>query len=129
MKKSHYVLFAMFAISIAAFLFISPLKVISQKKITQSSYSIPDNVAEVLRNSCVSCHESGGNVMAESMWSFSSWDKYSAKKQASKSKAMCNAITSGKMPPSNIRQSNPSRIPTAVQTETICKWAISLKIK
>jgi hypothetical protein len=129
MKKTHYVLFAMFTITVAAFLFISPYKAVSQKKIAQSSYSIPENVAEVLKSSCVSCHSEGGNGMAQSMWSFSSWDNYSLKKQASKSKAMCNAITKGSMPPSNVRQMNPSRIPTAKQTEIVCQWANSLKLK
>jgi len=129
MKKSHYVMFAMFGIAIAALLFISPYKAVSQKKNAQSSYSIPDDVATVLRSSCASCHGTGGNGMAQSAWSFNSWDKYSAKKQAKKSKSICNAITNGSMPPSYVRQSNPDRIPTAVQGEVVCKWANSLVIK
>ena len=129
MKKTTYFLSAIFMITLAAILFISPYKADSQKKNILTSYSIPEDVAAVLRSSCASCHGNGGNGMAESVWSFNSWDKYPVKKQAKKSKAMCNAITSGKMPPSYVRQSNPDRIPTAAQTEIVCKWAGSLKSK
>jgi hypothetical protein len=129
MKKTHYVLISMFVISVAALLFISPTRALSQKKIVMSYYSIPDDVAEVLRSSCASCHSAGGNGMAMSVWSLSSWDKYSTKKQAKKSKSICNAITNGSMPPSWVKQSNPDRIPSAAQTEIVCRWANSLKLK
>jgi hypothetical protein len=128
MKKSHYLLLAVFMVSLAI-LFISPYKADSQKKNTRTSYSIPDDVAGVLRSSCASCHGSGGNGMAESVWSLTSWDKYSVKKQAKKSESICNAITNGSMPPSYVKQTNPDRVPTAAQTEIVCRWANSLKIK
>jgi len=125
MKKIHIVLIGLSVISAAALVFISPIKAISQKKIAQTSTSIiiPEDVAAVLRSSCVSCHDAGGNAMAMMNWSFSSWDKYSTEKQSKLAIAICNAITNGSMPPSYVKQSNPDRIPNSAQTEIICKWA------
>jgi len=123
MKKIQFFIVAAFVLTIVAFLVIAPLKSISQKQIAQSSASIPADVSKILQNSCTGCHSAGGNGMAESMWSYTSWDKYSVKKQSKKAKAMCNAIKNGMMPPSYARQSDPSKIPTMEQTEIICNWA------
>jgi hypothetical protein len=129
MKKIHLVLVAMFILSGAAVLVFSPFEAESQKKITQTVNVIPDNVAQILNNSCTSCHGNGGNGMAMSMWNFSVWDTYAADKQAKKATAICNAITKGSMPPGSVKKANPERIPTAAQIEIICKWATSLKVK
>jgi hypothetical protein len=129
MKKVHYALVTVFFISIAAFLVISPSKAVSQKKISQSGYSIPDNVMGIFRNSCIGCHGEGGNGMAMSMLNFSTWDTYSVKKQAKKASAICNEITKGAMPPASVRDANPGKIPTAAQLEIVCKWANSLNGK
>jgi cytochrome c5 len=129
MKKIHLILVAMFVLAIAAILFINPSKAVSQQKTSQTAYSIPDDVAKILKNSCTSCHDNGGNGMAESMWSFSSWGNYSVKKQASKANAICNALTKGSMPPGSFSSSNPDKVPTAAQKDIVCKWAASLKVK
>lgn len=129
MKKLNFVYVVMVALAIATFLTISPIKSATQKSITQSVNSIPEDVSKILKKSCTSCHDAGGNGMAMTMWSFSSWDTYSAKKQSKKSSAICDAMTNGSMPPSEIRKSYPDRVPTAVQIQTVCKWANSLMIK
>jgi hypothetical protein len=126
MKKTHYVVLAIFATSIAAIIISNPLKAVSQKKTTQAVYSIPDNVSVILKNSCTSCHNAGGSGMAASVWSFSSWDQYSVKKQAKKSSAICRAISNGSMPPSSVGK---ERIPTDAQKTIVCNWATSLKTK
>lgn len=129
MKKFQFIIAVAFVFTIVAFLVIAPLKSVSQKQSAQSSASIPEDVSKILQNSCTGCHSAGGNGMAESMWSYSSWDKYSVKKQSKKAKAMCNAIKDGMMPPSYVRQSDPSKIPTNEQKEIICNWASSLPKK
>jgi len=129
MKKVHFILIAMFMLTLTTVLVFSPFKAVSQKKTTQTAIVIPGNVAKILHNTCTACHNDGGKVMAMSMWNFSSWDKYSAKKQSRKATAMCNAITKGKMPPASIKKVNPDKIPTAEQIEIVCKWANSLKVK
>jgi hypothetical protein len=126
MKKTHYLLLPTLIAMVAAVVFISPKKAVSQKKNTAEAYSIPGDVAQILKHSCASCHNAGGNGMAESMWSFSSWDSYSAKKQSKKAKSICKAISNGIMPPASVEQ---DRRPTAEQKEIICKWSASLQLK
>jgi hypothetical protein len=129
MKKIYLVLVATFIIAVAAVLVFSPVNAVSQKKIVQSGYSMPDSVATVLRNSCSSCHGDGGSGMAMSKWNFSAWDSYAADKQAKKANAICNAITKGSMPPGSFKKANPGKVPTAAQKQIVCKWAASLKVK
>ena len=119
----------MFALTIIAFMVISPLKSVSQKQTAQSGISIPEDVAKILKNSCTSCHDANSKGTAKLIWNFSVWDTYAVEKQEKKSNAICNAMTKGSMPPSGIKQSNPDKIPTKAQTEIICKWAASLAIK
>ncbi len=125
MKKTHYFVLAALIASVAAVMFISPMKAVSQKSISQQAYSIPDNVSAILQKSCASCHNAGGNGMAASIWSLSSWDKYSAKKQAKKSNAICKAVNNGSMPPASVGS---DRMPTAEQKDILCKWAASLQV-
>jgi hypothetical protein len=126
MKKSHYLMLATLVAMVAAVMFINPMKAISQKNTSQQAYSIPDDVSQILKHSCASCHNAGGNGMAESMWSLSSFDQYSAKKQAKKAKSICKAISNGSMPPSSVGQ---DRRPTTDQKDIICKWSASLQVK
>jgi len=123
MKKLHFVLLAMFVVSVSAIVFISPLKAVSQKKTNQTVYSIPDNVSQVLQHSCTSCHNTGGNGMAASVWNYSSWDKYPVKKQTKKASAMCKAVTNGSMPPASAGK---DKRPTEAQKNIICSWATGL---
>lgn len=127
MKKNKLIFAALFVLAVVAVLAISPLKSVSQQQ-SPSGTSIPDDVTKILKNSCTSCHDAGGG-MAASIWSFSSWDTYNAKKQAKKSKAICNSMTTGSMPPAGTLKSSPDKAPTKAQIEIVCKWAASLEIK
>ncbi len=128
MKKTYLFISAICLLSVVAVLAFSPIKAASHKTFSQTG-SMPDSVAKVLQNSCSKCHNDGGNVMAESKWSFSKWDTYPADKQAKKAASICEAITKEKMPPKSVRKSNPEKIPTATQVQMICKWANSLEVK
>ncbi|HNW89395.1 MAG TPA: hypothetical protein PKN48_07005 [Bacteroidales bacterium] len=128
MTKKKFILAAMSVLALVAVMAISPLKSVSQQQINPSGTSIPEDVAKILKNSCTSCHDAGGG-MAASIWSFSSWDTYNAKKKAKKAKAICNSMTTGSMPPAGTRQSSPDKVPTKAQIEIVCKWATSLEIK
>jgi len=104
--------------------FINPMKAVSQKKTITTANAIPDNVAAILKNSCSSCHNTGGG-MAASVWNFSEWDTYAPKKQAKKATSICNAMNKGSMPPSSVGK---DRIPTKDQKDIVCKWATSLQV-
>jgi len=127
MKKIHLILVAVFALSATAVLMvISPSKAISQKKITQTSYTIPRNVMDIFRNSCTGCHGESGNFSARSTVNFYVWDNYSEEKQLIKATAINNALTKGTMPPLSARSETPQIIPTVERVETVCIWANSL---
>ena len=129
MKKFNFILIALFAILLTTALITCPLKAISQKQTSLTSFAFPENVANILRTSCISCHGEGGKEMAMTMWNFNKWETYSTEKQSKKANEFCDAITKEKMPPSSIRKSNPEQIPTAAQLDIICKWANSLNTK
>jgi hypothetical protein len=129
MKKVHFVFISMFILSLVAAIVLRPTSSASQKNFSQTTVSIPDSVATILKNSCSGCHGDAGSGMAKSMWNFNAWDTYSAAKQAKKANAICDALTKAIMPPSSFKNANPGKVPTAIQTASICKWAGSLKAK
>jgi cytochrome c553 len=129
MKKLHLTFVVISMLTILPILVFTTSYAVSQKKIVQTSYSVPENVLSILKNSCTQCHNNGGNPMASSHWSYSELDKYPAAKLAKKASAMCSAITKGIMPPASVRKNNPDRIPTKDQTDVICNWASSIKTK
>lgn len=87
---------------------------------------LPEDVKAIVDHSCTPCHFDGGSGMALAHVNFSTWDNYSAKKQASKSGDICQMILNKKMPPASFTASNPGKAPTKEQAEVICKWAESL---
>lgn len=130
MRKIYFIYAAMIVFAIAAAISINPYKSATQKPIIKPVTAIiPNDVAAILQNSCTSCHGDGGGKLAISMWNFSSWNAYSAKKQYEKSTDMCNAMMDGSMPPPDIRESFPDKIPNAQQIDIVCKWANSLIVK
>jgi uncharacterized membrane protein len=90
-----------------------------------SANAIPDDVKAIIEKSCIGCHSDDSKGLGKSKVNFSKWDTYDAKKQASKSKAICKAITKGKMPPKKTRESKPELIPTQAELDLVCKWAQS----
>ena len=125
MKKFSYLAIALMILSVAAIIFINPIKAVSQKKTAQTVLSVPEKVTEALKQSCTTCHSEGGNGLAAGMWNLTSWDNYSAKKQAKKVSAMCRAISKGSMPPTNAKN---VKALSAEQKEAICNWAASIQI-
>lgn len=118
---------ALFVLSATTILLvISPSKAISQKKITQTSYTIPRDVMDIFRNSCTGCHGESGNYAARSTVNFYVWDNYSEEKQHTKATAIINALTKGIMPPASARGEIPQDIPTMERVETVRIWAHSL---
>jgi len=127
MRKIYFVFAVMIVLAIAAVFSLHPYKSANIKSIKKPTATIiPSDVATILQKSCTGCHGDGGGKLARSMWDFSSWETYSAKKQYEKSTDICNAMMDGSMPPADIQESYPEKIPTAQQIEVVCKWANSL---
>jgi cytochrome c5 len=124
MKKISYVMLALLIAGIATLMVVTVPSAMSQKKQLQTTNAIPDNVAKILKQSCTRCHDAGGSGLAPSIWSFSAWNEYPAKKQAKKASAMCRDMTNGSMPPSS---SPKDSRPTQSQIDEVCKWATSIQ--
>jgi hypothetical protein len=88
--------------------------------------TIPDSLKKIFNASCASCHSDEGKIMARSKLNFSQWDEYSKNEMVIKSKAICEQVTEGSMPPASVRKSKPETIPTDAQIKYICNWADSL---
>src|SRR4030066_138609 len=99
---------------------------VKQMAIPMMTDSIPGDLQPIFKKSCMDCHATGGSHMAMSMLNFSDWDNYEAGKQAKKAAAICSELSKEAMPPKSFRKANPDAIPTASQTEKICKWSQSL---
>lgn len=120
-------------VTVAAFAFVMTLII---NKVTAGSSpnsagmgkAIPENVMKIAEKSCVKCHAEPGNPMALSHLNLSSWDKYSAEKQADKAKAMCSMVTKDKMPPKGFKAKNHYDGPTAEELKTLCNWAESIQV-
>jgi len=93
------------------------------------SSMIPENINKIFKVSCMNCHGSDGRLLALAKLNLSKWDELAAAEKANKAAGICYEVTEGKMPPKSTRKSNPELIPSAEQTELICKWAESLKQK
>jgi hypothetical protein len=90
------------------------------------STTIERDIYKIFQNSCIDCHAKGGKKSAMSHVNFSEWDNYSAEKKADKAGDIVKMLQKGKMPPKLYRESNPDKIPTPAQIESIVKWADSL---
>ncbi len=88
---------------------------------------IPEDVSKIMEKSCFDCHNKGGNPMAMEHWSLAKWNEYSAEKQASKAKAMCDMVTKEKMPPKSFREAHPAGAPSEEEIKIICNWAASIQ--
>jgi hypothetical protein len=91
--------------------------------------SIPENINKIFQSSCIKCHGENGKIMAKTKLNFSKWAEYDSATKAKKASAICSELNKEAMPPKSARESNPELIPTKEQTELICKWAESLKLK
>lgn len=93
----------------------------------QSRKNIPADVLTVIEESCIECHDEPGKRLALAFVNLSEWGNYSAKKQATKSKAMCRMVSKGKMPPKKYRNKNADFMLTEDDIKTICNWSAGLQ--
>jgi hypothetical protein len=108
-------------------LYTNPVSAQSAGKDEAISKSIPDGVTKIFEQSCVKCHFDDGNNKARAHFNLTKWDKFSAGKQARKSNAVVNMVTTEKMPPEKYRQKHPEGVPNKEEIKTLKEWAESLQ--
>jgi len=126
MKKVFGIIGLLAAVLILGAWIMSPVKGNSDKD--KMGKPIPENIMKIAEKSCVKCHTSGGNAMAESHVNLSKWNEMSPEKQAAKAADMCKMVTKDKMPPKSFRDKNPNGVPTKEEVKEICDWAASLEM-
>lgn len=94
-----------------------------------STTAIPENLKVIFQKSCMDCHATGGKGIAKMKVNFSSWDAYTADKQAGKASAINKVITKGSMPPKGYIKSHPDAVITDAQKAEISKWSQELAQK
>jgi len=108
---------------------LASIEITSCQAAKEKPSAIPENINKIFKVSCMGCHGSEGRLLALAKLNLSKWDELAAAEKANKAAGICYEVTEGKMPPKSTRKSNPELIPSAEQTELICKWAESLKQK
>ena len=84
--------------------------------------AVPPEVLVILKKGCYDCHAEPGKTMALTHVNFTKWNEYTAEKQASKARGICEQVTKGDMPPKKYREYNPSGVPTAEELKILCDW-------
>lgn len=85
---------------------------------------MPDNVKEILKNSCYDCHSAeSSNSKAKIALNFDKWDGYKDSKKISKLDAICEVVAKDKMPPEKYLKKAPEKALTEEQEKIMCSWA------
>jgi hypothetical protein len=113
----------------AVIFMLASVQNISCQIVKEKPSVIPEKINKIFQVSCSNCHGSNGRLLALAKLNLSKWDEYTAAEKARKASAICSEVTAGKMPPKSVRKSNPELIPSKEQTELICNWSESLKLK
>ncbi len=85
----------------------------------------PDEVKEILKNSCYGCHSNeSSNKKSVGALNFDEFDGYKVTKKISKLDAIHEVITEGKMPPEKFLKGNPDKALSDDQGTLVGNWAL-----
>ncbi|MBM3435450.1 MAG: hypothetical protein FJY07_04425 [Bacteroidetes bacterium] len=89
-----------------------------------SKPDIPENIYQIVERSCIPCHsDSSNNFAAKGKLNFTNWNEYSIARKISRLDAVCDVITTGKMPKKKFLKEYPDKALSPEEKEAICKWA------
>jgi len=100
---------------------------VTGQETSKVSPALPDNINTIVTVSCMPCHTSKGGLLSRGKLNFTEWTQYSPEKQKEKAEKIYSVLKKGIMPPKSARETRPEIVPTKEQTDTIKKWAESLK--
>ncbi len=87
---------------------------------------IPDNVSEILKKSCMGCHNSASkNTKGKTKLNFDSFNngKYSRGKQIAKLNGIVKSLSKKDMPPEKFLKKHPERALSASDSKILSEWA------
>lgn len=96
-------------------------------KVETATYHVPDDVQQILDNSCVGCHNSDSkNIKGKGKLKFDELADMKLYKQVGKLADIAEAVKEGDMPPSKFLKNYPDREPTAEEREKLANWATEM---
>lgn len=122
MKSSSRLTILVAGLFMFAFTTLKPVQAQESQPVADTVNALPPDVQVILKKGCYDCHAEPGKPMALSHVNFTRWNEYSAEKQASKAKSICDQVTKGDMPPKRYKEYNPSGVPTAEELKILCDW-------
>ncbi len=99
-----------------------------QAKIDSIS-TIPADVNQILKTSCMTCHSDAGRDKPKNAVNFSVWDKYNPTEKMMLAGSIQGEVNKKSMPPKNFLNSHPDAALGEVQIVQILQWCDSLKAK
>lgn len=96
-------------------------------KTEAAAYHVPDDVQQILDNSCVGCHNSDSkNIKGKGKLKFDEFADMKLHKQVGKLADIADVVKEGDMPPSKFLKSNPDRELTAEEKAKLVNWATEM---
>jgi hypothetical protein len=87
-------------------------------------FSMPDNVKQILDNSCFPCHNTDSrNEKAKSKFNVEELGSLSVPKLVGKMGDIKDVLDKNEMPPKKFREMRPEKVPTPEQFQILKNWA------
>jgi len=93
---------------------------------TNENFKVPQEVKNVLDNSCLQCHGTDGKFKAKMKFNYDKMAEMDNAKLISKLSKIEDMVNEGKMPPKKYIKKNPSHGLSKENKKTITNWASSL---
>ncbi len=90
------------------------------------NFKVPQDVKNVLDNSCLQCHGADGKFKAKLKFNFENMAEMDNTKLISKLSKIDDVVSEGSMPPKKYVKKNPSHALTKADKKIITDWASSL---
>jgi len=91
------------------------------------SYHVPDDVQQILDNSCYGCHNSDSkNIKGKGKLKFDKFAALKLHKQVGKLADIADVVKEGDMPPKKFLKNYPDRELTADDKEKLISWATEM---
>ena len=122
MKSSSRLTILVAVLLMSVFTSLKPAQAQEAQPVADTLNAMPPEVLVILKKGCFDCHAEPGKTMALTHVNFTKWNEYTAEKQISKARGICEQVTKGEMPPKKYREYNPLGVHTAEELKILCDW-------
>lgn len=123
MKRLLFI-FSLMTVALFFMNFSQPTELVNDNPPAKQTIEIPDNVQEILDNSCYGCHNSESkNDKGKMKLKFDKLNDYKTHKAVGKLLDISEVVAENEMPPAKILKKYPNMTLTDEQKETLSAWA------